>query len=715
MKKIISILLTFVLSFTMISSTSKFQDVSYAYDSRMKAVWVSTVFNIDWPSDSSKGNPEMQKREFVQMLDKLKSAGINTIMLQVRPESDAFYKSNINPWSRYLTGTQGKDPGYDPLAFAIKQCHERGMKLHAWFNPYRACIYSDKSSTSSNNPMNLHPEWVKKFNNKWYYDPGIPEVTQYIVDTVSEVVKNYNVDGVHFDDYFYPGPAFPDQDTYNKYGSGNIDNWRRSNINNMVKRVRDAVHSIKPNVEFGISPAGIWRNKENDPNGSNTNGGESYNKQYADTRYWIKNGLVDYVVPQVYWRIGHPKADYETLIRWWSDQVKGTKVKLYIGEGIYKHGQKEYAGENVAKEVKQQLLLNRKYKGISGEVFFSAKDILNYPQVYNDIKSVYIGMNNSTVESNGSNSSRMPYQSSLIGKNRTETAIEISKKSWKNGSDYAVLVNGEDIVSGIVSSPLSAKYSAPILLTFKNKISDNTINEIKRLGVKKLIVFGRKGSIKDDEIKKITSNIKNIDIEYILGNNIQDESISVGNILSKDKSINTVYIASEDAAADVLSISSLAASEKNPIMLVDKNKISDEYLTWIKEHNVEKIYIVGGPKTISEDVVSRLNNLSNVKVERVFGSNRINTNAEVIKKFYTSDFYKKAFVTNSEALIDAITVSSFSQKTNSPIILVGKKINDLQKSVLKNKSASLVYRVGGQVSNSSYDEILYLLSGTMPN
>ena len=448
MKKKISFVATLALALSMLLSSMASLGPVKAQDSEVRAAWISTVFNIDWPSKASYGNSEKQKQEYISLLDRLKNVGINTVMIQVRPESDAFYKSNISPWSRFLTGKQGNDPGYDPLQFILEESHKRGMKVHAWLNPYRASIYDDISSTSPSNPINTHRDWVIKYQGKWYYDPGKPEVTKYISDVVAEIVENYQVDGIHFDDYFYPGPGFPDSNTFNQYGSGSIDNWRRANINNMVKTIRDRIKSINSNVVFGISPAGIWRNYSNDSNGSRTSGGESYNKQYADTRYWIKNGLVDYVVPQVYWRIGHPKADYATLVKWWSDQVRGTGVDLYIGQGIYKHGQDEYNGENVAAEIKSQINLNRKYKDIKGSVFFSAKDIVNIGQVANDLKSLYTTTNPTDQQPDPNR--RYPYQNKLWGANRAETAIKISQQGWKNGSSTVVLVNGKDLIAGVV-------------------------------------------------------------------------------------------------------------------------------------------------------------------------------------------------------------------------------------------------------------------------
>lgn len=716
MKKISSAVISFLMAISIVISPFGETLHSKAEKNEMRAAWISTVFNIDWPSESSYGNPERQKNEYIVLLDKLKSAGINTVVVQVRPESDAIYSSKINPWSRFLTGKQGKDPGYDPLDFIIKESHKKGIEVHAWFNPYRASIYSDKSSTSPSNSINKHPEWVKKFNGKWYYDPGIPAVNDYIVETVAEVVKNYDVDGVHFDDYFYPSADFPDNDTFSKFGSGNKDAWRRTNINNMIRRVRDKVHSINPKVRFGVSPAGIWRNSYNDPNGSKTSGGESYNKQFADTRYWIKNGIVDYVVPQVYWRIGHPKADYETLVKWWSDQVKGTNVDLYIGQGIYKHGQKEYAGENVAREIKKQIIINRKYPDVKGSMYFSAKDIVNQPQVYNDLRSLYMDEEEPVKPVQDSQVRyRLPYQNSVIGKDRAETAIEISKRGWPNGSQKAVLVNGEDTVSGVAASPLAAADESPILLTFHNKVSESTIREMKRLNVSELTVIDNNNSINNTDINMIKKSIPSIHINKISAKNPQQMSVKIAEQLSLKKSPSKIYVASEDAMVDVLSIASKAGNERNPIIVTGRDNVSSESLSWIKNSGVRDMYIIGGRSTISDNVLNQIAKASNsdMSEKRISGSNRIETNSKVIEKFYNGKFSKKAFIARSDAPIDAITVSAFAQKTDSPVILAGNKVSENQKNVLEPRSASLVYKVGGKINQNSYSKIFNLLGGVM--
>lgn len=350
----------------------------YAGSQDMYAAWITTVYNADWPS--SKNNPEAQKREMINTLDNLKDAGINTVMFQVRPKADALYRSNINPWSDVLTGIQGKDPGYDPLAFVINEAHKRGMKVHAWLNPYRVTTSgTDLNTLATNNPARQHPDWVLSHDGRLYYNPELPQVKKHIYDTVAEIVRNYDVDGIHFDDYFYPAnyplPAGESRD-------GQVANARRNHVNEMVLGVKNTIKSIKPNVKFGVSPSGIWKNKDSDPNGSDTRGKESYYSDYADTVTWIKSNYVDYVVPQLYWNIGLNVADYSKLVNWWSNQVNGSNVDLYIGQGIYK--------DVVASEIDRQLQLNETYSQIKGSVFYSTSDILSNRQGCRDKIKAYI-------------------------------------------------------------------------------------------------------------------------------------------------------------------------------------------------------------------------------------------------------------------------------------------------------------------------------------
>lgn len=339
--------------------------ISMANDGNSKefrGVWISTVYRTDYPSVQN--DIEAQKAEFSEKLDKLQAVGINAVVVQIRPEGDAFYKSELNPWGSALTGVQGQDPGYDPMEFMIEETHSRGMEFHAWMNPYRITKSgTDLNVLSDNNMAKKNPSWVITYNNALYYNPELPEVKEYIKNTVGEVVKNYNVDAIHFDDYFYPA-NYPLSE--GEGIDGNEANTRREHINDMIRIVSQEIKSINPEVEFGISPMGIWKNSTSDSEGSATNGTEGYYSVYGDAKTWIEENLVDYIVPQIYWETGNVYADYETLVKWWSDLTKDTDVTLYIGQGIYK--------DIVSEEITKQLTINENYD-VDGSIFFSGRDI----------------------------------------------------------------------------------------------------------------------------------------------------------------------------------------------------------------------------------------------------------------------------------------------------------------------------------------------------
>jgi uncharacterized lipoprotein YddW (UPF0748 family) len=339
-------------------------DTNYTKETR--AVWIATIYSLNFPN--VRNDIEAQKNQYIQYLDELKDMGINTIVFQVRPKADAFYKSSINPWSEFLTGTQGQDPGYDPLEFMIEETHKRGMEFHAWLNPYRVTTkgQTNLNALSKNHPARLHPDWILEYDNALYYNPELEDVRNHIVDTVKEIVSNYNVDAIHFDDYFYPS-NYPLPD--GEYGDGEADNHRRDNINKMVAAVHNAIKEINSDVKFGISPSGIWKNSSSDSTGSNTNGYEAFYSVAADSRAWIKNGWIDYIVPQIYWETGNRAADYETLVNWWSNEVKGTNVKLYVGHGVYK--------DVVANEIDTQMQINTKYPEVSGSFYYGVQNILD--------------------------------------------------------------------------------------------------------------------------------------------------------------------------------------------------------------------------------------------------------------------------------------------------------------------------------------------------
>lgn len=344
---------------------------------QLRGMWIATVYGGDWPGDP-KLPVERKKAAFRTLLDKAESARLNAVFVQIRPAGDAFYPSEIEPWSVWLTGKAGKDPGWDPLKFMVAEAHARNLEFHAWFNPYRVGEDNDRAKLAPDSPAAKNPSWAHKYGKYLWYDPGLPQVRDLAVSAVMDVVDKYDVDGVHMDDYFYPYPSdgeFPDDKTFRLFGADYPTKaaWRRDNVNKLVKRLHTEVAAAKPWVRFGISPFGIWRNKSGDPAGSDTNGLDSYASIYGDARKWIRQGWLDYVVPQLYWPIGDPRADYRVLVPWWSNVVRGTDVRLFIGQGAYRVG-----ADSVWKkpdEISRHLTLNRRYPEVRGDVYFSSADV----------------------------------------------------------------------------------------------------------------------------------------------------------------------------------------------------------------------------------------------------------------------------------------------------------------------------------------------------
>lgn len=700
MRKILKKLTVVMLAVFMFVGSVSYTNNAQAAEKEMRAAWVSTVYNLDWPK--TKNNASKQKQELTQLMDKLKGCGINTIVLQVRPESDALYKSSINPWSKYLTGTQGKDPGYDPLAFAIQEAHKRGMELHAWMNPYRVTSSgTDLNSLVSSHPARKNPSWVIKYNNKMYYDPGNPAVVDYLVKTVKEVVDKYDVDGIHFDDYFYPSSSFPDDTSYKAYGKGqDRNNWRRENVNTLLKKVK-AVVNARSGCEFGVSPFGIWRNKSSDcPDGSETSGSQSYYNMLADSRTWIRKGYVDYIVPQIYWPIGLKVADYSKLVKWWANEVKGYDVDLYIGQGIYKQGQSSYSGQNIAKEIKNQININKKYDTVKGSMYFSARDIVNNTSIYNDLKSMYGAYNGTTEDKN------LPHSTEIIGSDRYDTAAKISKKGW-NSASTVVIANGLNEIEGIVANPLAAVYDAPVLLAEKDKISSYTINELKRLNPSNIIIVGGKNSIGENTEKNIKSSVSSASIKRIEGSNIEELSANIAKEIDSKSNVSKIYVAGENGAADALSVVSKAAEEKAPIIVTSKNSVNSSVKNWIKSNSISSAYFLGEDAVISDNVIKEIDSVvsGNVSGNRIGGSDRNQTNARVIKALYPSENYNPVFVAKNRPLVDAISVGVYAARTKSPIVIAGNALDSEQANILKNKKTNSVFRIGGGISNDTYNKI----------
>ncbi len=360
----------FFLTFTL---TSFSQEIPLKREFR--AAWIASVTNIDWPT-SKYLTPSTQRSQYISIIDKHKENGMNAVVVQIRPSCDAFYPSSIEPWSEWLTGSQGTPPNpyYDPLEFIISETHKRGIEFHAWFNPYRAVVNTSSSSVHSSHVSVQHPEWIVTYGTLKVLNPGLPEVREYVVSVILDVVRRYNIDGVHFDDYFYPypqtGQTFNDDATFAAYPRGftNKEDWRRDNVNLLVKMVHDSIKSVKPYVKFGISPFGIWKNGV--PSG--ITGLSAYDAIYCDATAWLQAQTVDYIAPQLYWRIGGSQ-DYTKLMPWWASQTNGRH--LYTGQALYKM---DPARENwTASEITSQLMENRKNAGAHGNIYFSSKWLTN--------------------------------------------------------------------------------------------------------------------------------------------------------------------------------------------------------------------------------------------------------------------------------------------------------------------------------------------------
>jgi len=277
------------------------------------------------------------KSKLILQLNALQAAGINAILFQIRPSSDALYPSNLEPWSKWLTGTQGISPGWDPTAWIIQECHKRGMEMHAWLNPYRVKQHLSER-LAPNHVYFRHPEWFVTYGDKMLFNPALQQSRDFICQVVTDILAKYDVDGIHMDDYFYPypiaGEKFPDESEYLAMGFQfkNKANWRRHNVDLLIQQLHKTIKQQKPWVKFGISPFGIYRNKKNDPDGSATNGLENYGDLYADILKWTRSGWVDYIIPQIYWQIGHPVADYNVLVDWWANHANSRHI--YIGQSI---------------------------------------------------------------------------------------------------------------------------------------------------------------------------------------------------------------------------------------------------------------------------------------------------------------------------------------------------------------------------------------------
>lgn len=410
-----------------------------------RAVWIATVGNIDWPSRQGL-DAETQKQEFLAILRQAKQNNMNALIVQIRPAADALYNSPFENWSRYLSGKQGEAPMpyYDPLTFMVEECHKECIEFHAWFNPYRALVDANKNLHTATHPTRTHPEWFVNYGGKRYFDPGLPEVREYFTNVVLDVVKRYDIDAVHFDDYFYPyriaGQEFPDYKSYAKYGAGKMskDDWRRDNVNVLIEDLSKRIKQTKSFVKFGISPFGVWRNASKDPEGSFTNGGQTnYDDLYADVLLWLKKGWIDYVLPQLYWEQGHKAADYIELLRWWNEHSYGKHC--YIGHGIYQlsANAKKVCWRNMH-EVITQVDALRKKSNVQGSAFYSA----NY------FKKNVCGLNESIQSEIYTSPSLLPRMPWIEMPNVESPVLAIAKSR-----------NGDNVLSWVVESNANLQYA----------------------------------------------------------------------------------------------------------------------------------------------------------------------------------------------------------------------------------------------------------------
>ncbi len=360
----------------------------------MRGTWIATVEGIDWPSTASL-DAGMQQREMIAILDNVVHNNLNTIAFQIRPTADAFYRSDHEPWSHWLTGTQGLAPEYDPLQFVIEECDKRGIAVHVWINPFRVWA-SDKNLPSAlrKRLYARYDGWLTRYGTTHYFQPADSRSREHIVRVVADIVRKYDIDAVHMDDYFYPyrisGQEFPDESYFRADPRGFTDkeDWRRDNVDRIIQDIHRTIISIKPWVEFGISPFGVWRNASRDPRGSATRGGQTnYDDLYADILKWEERGWIDYTAPQLYWHIGNEAADYQILARWWNNNAHGTP--LYIGHALYRvEASSATASWRSFQEIIRQIRLNRTLSNIKGSFLYSAKFLAD-PALQTALREVY--------------------------------------------------------------------------------------------------------------------------------------------------------------------------------------------------------------------------------------------------------------------------------------------------------------------------------------
>jgi uncharacterized lipoprotein YddW (UPF0748 family) len=446
-----------------------------------RCAWVATVENIDYPSNTGLSVANL-KTEFVSILNKLKAAGINAVFVQIRPSCDAFYNSPYEPWSEWLSGTQGVAPsgGFDPLTFMIDEAHKRGIEFHAWLNPYRAVVSIGNSSVASNHVSVLHPSWCVTYNSLKLLNPGLPEVRDYVKMIVADIVTRYSVDGIHFDDYFYPypanGTAFNDNATFAAYPRGftNKDNWRRDNVNLLIGMINDTIKAIKPYVKFGVGPFGIW--KSGVPSG--ITGLSSYDEIYCDPIAWLNSQTVDYVAPQLYWKIGGSQ-DFNTLVDWWGTQANSKSRHCYAGIASYlmDPNNSNWTVNNVLNEISSTRVINYKAQG---ESFFSSSSITTNSKSFADSLKLSFNKYKCLIPTMPWLDSIPPLQPDSVSYTTTSNGIALHWHKPTPASDndtakYFVVYRSTDGNVVDITDPKDILYISPTsIITFVDTIAVNS-------------------------------------------------------------------------------------------------------------------------------------------------------------------------------------------------------------------------------------------------
>lgn len=494
MKKRIAVFLAMIVLFLAVKPNGVF--AKNTDNEPLRGVWVATVLNIDYPKEGTTDSEEL-KAQAIKILDDVKKMNMNAVFLQVRPTADALYKSDLFSYSKYLTGSRESVPdrGFDVLKFWVEEAHNRGIELHAWINPYRITknekgkVHETLENLPKNHIARLNPQYVVKHGDDLYFDPAIPEVRTLIASGVEEILKSYEVDGIHFDDYFYPSKAFDDANSYRKYGGNeSLKDFRINNVNLMIQEVHKVTKRY--NKPFGIAPFGIWKNKSSDPLGSNTKGGETYTMHYADCRAWVKNGWIDYIMPQIYWEFGHSAADYKTLVDWWNDVVDGTGVKLYIGHAAYKSTQSDsadkwYGGSQIIRQIEYSL---SKFN-VSGNVFFSYRSFKNNPILEKEVSAYY--KNKSGLNASNTDISKNENSNSNAGVGGNSNTGNLGSSDQGKVNEKSPLLNSNIIDSKSPSLSLGKKMpTSNEIMSFHTILKLTSHEKISNVSTQSILLEG---------------------------------------------------------------------------------------------------------------------------------------------------------------------------------------------------------------------------------